>query len=479
MSPDQLETLALPHALGPEKSVLSTFLQEPERLTESHGITEESFYLPAHQELFAMLPEMREHGKQVEIVSLAQALIDVGKLETIGGPAAITELYSYAPSAKHFAQHCRELHEKHAQRLLVLAGRAAAIGDEAEHARLIARREHVKAICTGTHSVIAQRAFNVSNPPPEPPPMVKLGHHGLFTAGNLSAIIADRKAGKSSAESAIMAAIMAPRNSQADFLGFSAYNPQGRAVVHFDTEQSPSDHHRLVVRALRRAGITEPPAWFSSYSLTGLSLADRIRFVDEVCKIESAKHDGLQMVFLDGIADLCRDPNDQAEAFDLVEKWHNFSVNHECVVLAILHLNPGTEKSRGHLGSQLERKVETPLVIKKDSKGISTMFATHARSCHIAENEGFSFTWCDDEQMHVSISQEDRTQAKTEAARGKASTEAHAILAGREPMTYSELCREIERHTAVSARTAKTRIKTWHEMGVIERHENGAFTLPE
>lgn len=183
------------------------------------------------------------------------------------------------------------------------------------------------------------------------------------------------------------------------------------------------------------------------------------------------------MVNIDGIADLCSDPNDPHESFALVEKWHNFAVNHHCVVLVVLHLNPGTVKSRGHLGSQLERKAETPLMIKKDAKGISTMYAPHARKAFIPENEGFSFQWSDEEKMHVSITQGDRNQARDEVKRNKAADEANKIMAGREPMSYTELCQEIEISEGVGSRTAKSRVKDWLKMEIITKSMGGQFSL--
>jgi hypothetical protein len=387
---------------------------------------------------------------------------------------------SYAPNTAHFNHHMAELNDKLDKRLLYHAGIAAMNGDEQEHDRLIAERLAVmQASSGGMADIISTRAFDVHNPPASPPPMVRLGTHGIFTAGNLSAIIADRKAGKSSCIAALMAAIVAPLHSQGDFLGFTAENPAGKAVVHFDTEQSPADHHALIMRALRRAGLAEPPQWFSSYQLTGLSIADRTRFVESVCKRESDQHGGLQAVIIDGIADLCRDPNDQAESFDLVEKWHNFSVNQSCVVLAALHLNPGTEKSRGHLGSQLERKAETPLLIKKNAAGMSTMFATHARGAHFPENEGFFFQWCDTAQMHVAITKDERNQARDEIKRNKAADEANRIMAGLPPMSYTELFQLIEIKSDVGTTTAKNRVKDWLKSGIITKHENGNYSLPD
>jgi replicative DNA helicase len=121
-------TRALPHAVGPEKSLLSTMLQDPqefiglaieERLTAAH------FYLPNHTTLFAFLIELFEAGHQVELVSLVQRLLDRGLLEKCGGPGYLTELYTYAPSPGHFRHHLQHVKDKFILRSIIRSSNEA------------------------------------------------------------------------------------------------------------------------------------------------------------------------------------------------------------------------------------------------------------------------------------------------------------------------------------------------------------------
>ncbi len=121
-------TRALPHAVGPEKSLLSTMLQDPqeyiglaieERLTAAH------FYLPNHSTLFGFLIELFEAGHQVELVSLVQRLLDRGLLEKCGGPGYLTELYTYAPSPGHFRHHLQHVKDKFTLRAIIRSSNEA------------------------------------------------------------------------------------------------------------------------------------------------------------------------------------------------------------------------------------------------------------------------------------------------------------------------------------------------------------------
>ena len=115
-------TRALPHALGPEKSLLSSMLQDPQEyigVAIEEKLTKEHFYLPAHSTLFGFLIELFEGGQEVELVSLIQRLIDRGLLDRVGGPAALTDLYTYAPSPGHFRHHLQHVKDKFVLRSII------------------------------------------------------------------------------------------------------------------------------------------------------------------------------------------------------------------------------------------------------------------------------------------------------------------------------------------------------------------------
>ena len=104
-----------PHAEGPEKSILSSMLQNPEeyigRAVEGQ-LSPSHFYVPAHGKLYEVLTSHFETGKSVELIALTQYLLDRNLLDTIGGAPKITEIFSYAPTAAHFDSHLNAVKEK-------------------------------------------------------------------------------------------------------------------------------------------------------------------------------------------------------------------------------------------------------------------------------------------------------------------------------------------------------------------------------
>ncbi len=119
---EQIAQRALPHALGVEKSLLSSMFQDPAeyimRATEK-GLTFDHFYHPSHRTMYQIICELSESGVEIELVSFTQTLADRDLLDKIGGAAAITEIYTYSPTAAHFNHHLDIVKDKFTLRSII------------------------------------------------------------------------------------------------------------------------------------------------------------------------------------------------------------------------------------------------------------------------------------------------------------------------------------------------------------------------
>ena len=241
-------------------------------------------------------------------------------------------------------------------------------------------------------------------PPPKPVDVVTFKGQSICTAGNLTVIAGQAKAGKTAALAALIACVIA-KDKDRDFLGFESPPNEGKSIMVFDTEQAPYDAWRLQDRALRQAGFTEQPKCFIHYYLLDMETGDRREaFFDAVRREHKEK--GIHLIVLDGIADLLDDPNEQAVANPLVSEVIALSVEIEAPIVLVLHENPaapgGAGKTRGHLGSQLERKAESNLRVVKDSEGVSSIFGEKCRRAYLPLSDALTFVWDDAKGMHVS-----------------------------------------------------------------------------
>jgi hypothetical protein len=145
--------------------------------------------------------------------------------------------------------------------------------------------------------------------------------------------------------------------------------------------------------------------------------------------------------------------------------------------VTVLHENPGSEtgKMRGHLGSQLERKAETPLRLAKDTNGITTMWADKARHGHLPREQGLCFQWSDAAGMHVSCG--DAKEIKSAAIRDKLKAEADKAFGGEEVMSYTELVDATMQAFTILERAAKGRVSKWASEGITTKTTDGRYRI--
>jgi hypothetical protein len=118
---------------------------------------------------------------------------------------------------------------------------------------------------------------------------------------------------------------------------------------------------------------------------------------------------------LDGGADFVADVNDAAESNAFVATRHDLAIKHDCPIVGVVHFNPGSEKSRGHLGSQLERKAETNLALEKDADESTVIYSTKNCRAGIPKGIGPRFRFDPAAGMHVSVAS--RQSARDDAVR--------------------------------------------------------------
>jgi len=415
-----------------------------------------------------------EKKDSVNGMTLTDHLMQTGQLVNVGGPSALALVDSVArkgiASEAILGQCLDKLRKLYGKKCVAaLADDMAGGMTPAEAIKLLEMLPPEEA-----GGKLKTRRFDLLNPPPRAVPVLSLSGQGICTAGNLSVITGQAKAGKS----AVIGATLASLLDSKEHLGMLAANHKGRAVIHFDTEQSRYDHHQLVMRALHSAGINTPPAWLRSYSLADVPTNERREALMAEMSSARSDHGGIALVIVDGVADLCNDPNDPAEAFGLVEELHRMAIRFDCPVLLVLHLNPGTltAKSRGHLGSQLERKAEAVVMMEKEDDSVSVWLA-NARHGYLPKGQGPRFGW-DDESGQFEMIAGTRKEA---AAAAKAEQEREELMriAGlvnrNGARKAKQFIQDIEGLQNISNSTAERRFARMKATSIIHQNLNGEW----
>ena len=112
-----------PQSLETEVSVLGAMLINSEAAKNAAELlTADCFYRTQHYTIFSAMRELLAQEEPVDLTTVANILAEQGKLEKIGGRAALAKLADDVATAAHIEYHCKILVEKAARRRLIHAG---------------------------------------------------------------------------------------------------------------------------------------------------------------------------------------------------------------------------------------------------------------------------------------------------------------------------------------------------------------------
>ena len=223
--------------------------------------------------------------------------------------------------------------------------------------------------------------FDVTEDIAQPDPLICCGGGMIVSRENLCVITGKPKACKTTFQSAMVASCMIGGR----VLTFDAPHPL--RILLADTEQAPFHLKRQCDRAFRLAGLES-----GGYDgLTVLNLrpytpAERYTYIVEA--VEEIRPD---IVFIDGASDLITDTNDLQQSEALVSNLLTITSRYGCGIVTIVHTNPGgAEKIRGHIGSTLERKCESSILLTRE--GMENTIKVSPKEARNRPFEPFSVT---------------------------------------------------------------------------------------
>lgn len=193
------------------------------------------------------------------------------------------------------------------------------------------------------------------------------GGIGIAPRGDLHVIKAPQKNGKTFLLTLIMGAML-----RGDYLGLKSEIEHPK-LLFIDTEQHPRNTQLAYRRICRIAGID------------GRQYHDQIRVLSMRGEnVSTVKQVILQevvfykpdVVYIDGLVDCVVDPNDQAESKAYITSLSGLAMRHNCSIWGVVHVNPGTDKMRGHLGTIMAQKVSDVLQCLKEKQQDGTVLFT-------------------------------------------------------------------------------------------------------
>jgi archaellum biogenesis ATPase FlaH len=318
-----------------------------------------------------------------------------------------------------------------------------------------------------TMAILKPCEIDFSNPPIQSEMLVSINDVPLGTQGNLLGITGGEGTGKSNYVGSLIAGTIR-KSEKVDTLGATIQqNKDNKAVLLYDTEQSEVQLYKNISGILKRGKSSVMPAYFKAYCLTSMSRKERLQAIVHSMDKFYYQFNGIQMVVIDGIADLVRCANDEAESINMIDELYRLAGIYKTCIICVLHFIPNGMKLRGHLGSELQRKAAAILSIEHDGDTqVSVVKALKVRDGSPLDVPLIQFAWDKELQMHTFVGEkpkEEKDKRKEEELTNVAKT----IFSEQRYCTYVELCEQIQSILDVKERAAKNYIKFMRDRKIV------------
>lgn len=136
-------------------------------------------------------------------------------------------------------------------------------------------------------------------------------------------------------------------------------------VLYIDTERNQSSQIPKSfqnIQGLTEASFSATRKRVAFYSLVTAERTRRLDHVERLIKDHLQRVSSL-LIILDLISDCIYDFNSPTETYRLIDRLNRIKENYEVMFFVVIHLNPGSAKERGHLGTELINKCDAALQI--------------------------------------------------------------------------------------------------------------------
>jgi hypothetical protein len=248
------------------------------------------------------------------------------------------------------------------------------------------------------------------NEPPPLKPVIHINGIPLLTYQNLSVLIAQPGFGKSSICEAILSKVA---SKDADAFGIDV---DIKKALYIDCERTNLDVHSSWKRMMRRGKLIDETDRVVFMGMRMIARLDqRKKAIEKVLNDDKE----IDLLIIDGAGDLVMDTNSLMEANELKVWLRELTSKHALSILTTLHPNPGDNKPRGHIGSELLREAESILAVEKhgEIRKLTTEFK-HGKNRNAGAVETY-FKFCDNEGMMIRATEDEYIAQGKDEYQGK------------------------------------------------------------
>lgn len=412
-------------------------------------LTDALFYDGESRAILAVAKALRGDGKEADIVSV---MAYSNEHQCGISPISLTELFDKADPVSAFAQNVERLRllaaRRKTQAVACLLDSMATNESMDVSDTLAQAQEQLNEIASTAQPTQDDYFVDITKDYPEPPFLFYKDSVGFMPCGDISAVKAKSKNGKTHFCAILAAALLGGRT-------FDVGTPElTHSILWCDTEQAIYNTAKLLRKIYVLAGLPtdRQDSRVKVVYLRPKTPKERMRTI-----IKEAKRLRPTLVVIDGVADICKNFNDVTESGDTINGLMRISAECNCHILCVLHENKSKddEGMKGHLGTLLLQKASDVWQVKKDGDVFTaTQTDTRNQPC---DPVSFKLDESGIPVKATAFSKSDEQLARL----------VNEVFADSKPRKYTQLVKDMAVCGAISERTAKRKVADAKLRGLI------------
>lgn len=300
-------------------------------------------------------------------------------------------------------------------------------------------------------------------------PFLWLNGDPVFFPNTINIIQGKAGMHKSRLAEIIAAAILKALNCKNELLGFVANEKYNYNVCYVDTERNIRDQLPFSMRRLMQQAGHDPAIEldnFEAISLLEFDREDRFTALEDYIREMKRFNSGHTVIILDVITDCLNNFNDAKDSLHLIDLMNRCINSQDVTFICLIHENPGigSDKARGHLGTEILNKATTAIQVgfEKDKSGnLMDILKISFIKCRNSRKHQPTYAYYSDIEKGLMLADSKLVQESLDKKREKASLEEvkaqlKILLTG--SMKKADLVAHLMRDLNASEKTIENRL---------------------
>ena len=319
-------------------------------------------------------------------------------------------------------------------------------------------------------------------------PFLLLDGEPVFFPNTINIIQGKAGVHKSRLAEIICAALLKERNCRNELLGFVANEKYNFNVRYVDTERNIRSQLPYAMRELFKKAGHDPAVNlenFETISLLEFDREERFEALEDYIRETNRFNKGHTLIILDVITDCLTNFNDAKDSLKLIDLMNRCINSQDVTFICLIHENPGngSDKARGHLGTEILNKSTTAIQVsfERDKEGnpLDILKISFVK-CRNSKKHKPTYAYYSDIEKGLVLADSQLITETLDKKREKATleevkSELKILLTG--PMTKEELVEHLTSDLKCSQKTIENRIKEVITQGMEIQNIQGQLCL--